>query len=394
MIDCAVRVPSGTPNTMAQHFADEVVKIHDAHEALVSVEAKLIETMSGQTVMAIRNTLDTHIQVVDNLASSLVLLVAALRGLAEDLTLVESGLYEVLISAGHGGLHVAGGVIHSPAPSVPDHAEKMAIFEALSQTVEQLRVEEDEAHAEFQEICKDAHMLPPNAIDASQELRTELAAAHHGGVVAGWATAMTPGTSFISPRTAARRANMRGLIERGAAPSEVHALVEGAKAERVAHRATLTGRGILTIRGLAEERNFANRVAVGGEASTAGRALRAGRGVLRAASFVGGILTAATIVERGYAQARDDSINPDLSPAERAARIATHGAFEGLAQSIGEAAGAAAGAAVGVHGGPVAIGAGFVAGGEIGAERGTHYGEVTSDWFDRRIWRPTLHGTD
>ncbi len=379
---------------MAQHFADEVVKIHDAHEALVSVEAKLIETMSGQTVMAIRNTLDTHIQVVDDLASSLVLLVAALRGLAEDLTLVESGLYEVLISADHGGLHVAGGTVHSPAPSDPDHAEKMAVFEALSQTVEQLRVEEGEAHAEFQEICKDAHMLPPNAVGASQELRTELAAAHHSGVIAGWATALTPGTSFISPRTAARRAAMRALIERGAAPSEVHAVAEGAKAERLAHRATLTGRGILTIRGLAEERNFANRVAVGGEASTAGRALRAGRGVLRAASFVGGILTAATIVERGYAQARDDSINPDLSPAERAARIATHGAFEGLAQSIGEAAGAAAGAAVGVHGGPVAIGAGFVAGGEIGAERGTHYGEVTSDWFDRRIWRPTLHGTD
>ncbi|WP_115728126.1 hypothetical protein [Actinomyces culturomici] len=166
--------------------------------------------------------------------------------------------------------------------------------------------------------------------------------------------------------------------------------VDGVHAARVAGESTTVGRWSARLRDAVAKTHYSNWVAVAGETSLAGRALQAGRGLLKGAGVVGGILTGWSVVDNGYEQVRDDSIDPSLTGGERVARAATHGLLEGGLESVGETVGSLGGAILSVRGGPAAIGAGFVEGGEQGGEVLRRLGGAGADAADSFIIHPLL----
>ena len=343
LVDCRVRVASGSPVALATSLGSQLAKLMDARECLTSARSALVGQMSGRTVTAIRECVDAQLLLVGSHVQRVMLLIAGLEALGEDLGLVETGLYAVLMEAEAWGLRVVGGVVHAPGWSDPDREVKVGVFARLSGIVGELRAVEEVAHAQFAEVCKDAQMLPSEAVEAAKEWQREIVAARSAGVTAAWSTALLPGVTFVSPDSAARKAQLEKMISNGEPAQKVARAVEGWSAGRVANESTLVGRWAARVRSLVQEVDFSNRVAIAGEASATGKALRAGRTVLRGAGVVGGILTVGSVVENGYEQARDDSIDPGLTMGERVARTVTHGLLEGGFESAGESAGAIGG---------------------------------------------------
>lgn len=110
-------------------------------------------------------------------------------------------------------------------------------------------------------------------------------------------------------------------------------------------------------------------------------------------ALLGGILTAASVVNNTYAQAREDSIDPDLTREEKFARAGTHGAVESTGQIGGESAGGTGGAIAGFSCGPIGVGVGLVHGAEKSGEAGQTAGRMVSDFLDDRVWN-RLMGRD
>lgn len=387
IVDCRVRVAPNSPTACATSLKSELVKLLDAQECLNAVLSSLVETLSGATVAAIRYSVQAQTQVVESLSQRMTLFIIGLEILAEDLAFVELGLYDVLEEAEAWELRVINGIVQSPSSSDLDHDVKRRKFDDLSALVAELRRAEQTAHAEFAEACKDAQMLPTEAGEAADEVQRTLIAARSIGIEAAWATAALPGVTFLSPDTVARRARMREIINRSEPPEDLSRLIDEFKAARAANNSTAVGRWSSRVRELGQRIDFANRVAVAGEASATGRALRAGRTVLRDASIIGGILTAASVVDNTYEQAREDSIDPDLTREEKFARAATHGAVESTGQIGGEFVGGVLGSVAGFSCGPIGVGVGLVHGAEKVGEEGKASGKTLANEVDQSITR-------
>ncbi|WP_160159489.1 hypothetical protein [Actinomyces culturomici] len=190
-------------------------KLVDARECLSVVRSSFAEVGCGRTMTAIRESVDVQLSAVESECARLAVLIVGLEVLGEDLGVVESGLYAVLMDADQRGLSVVDGCVRPPLGSDPEYAVKRLAFTRLMRVVAGLRDVEAAAHAQFVEACKDAHVLPTEAVKAAEEWQKGVVAARSAGVSAAWATAELPGVGFVSPDSAARKAKLEAMILRG-----------------------------------------------------------------------------------------------------------------------------------------------------------------------------------